>query len=50
LTDNAGNIYAQPLYIENGLGDNPMIISRSAESNNVYALDALDGSIIWQRM
>jgi len=41
----AGNVYAQPLYIENGLGDNPMIIA-ATESNNAYARDAPDGSII----
>jgi hypothetical protein len=44
----AGNVYAQPLYIENKKGNNAMIIAVT-ESNNVYALDALDGSIIWQR-
>jgi hypothetical protein len=43
-----GNVYAQPLYIENGPGGNAMIIV-ATESNNVYALDALDGSIIWER-
>jgi PQQ enzyme repeat len=43
-----GNVYAQPLYIENGPGGRAMIIAVT-ESNNVYALDALDGSIIWQR-
>jgi len=41
-----GNVYAQPLYIEGGSG--PMIIAVT-ESNNVYALDAVDGTIIWQR-
>src|SRR5437763_16425317 len=43
-----GNVYAQPLYIENDSGDHAMIIA-ATESNNVYALDAIDGSIIWQR-
>jgi PQQ enzyme repeat len=43
-----GNVYAQPLYIENGPGGRAMIIA-ATESNNVYALDAVDGSIIWQR-
>ena len=43
-----GNVYAQPLYIEGGPGGKAMIIAVT-ESNNVYALDALDGSIIWQR-
>ena len=43
-----GNVYAQPLYLENGPGGRPTIIAVT-ESNNVYALDALDGSIIWER-
>src|SRR5438094_1932146 len=42
-----GNVYAQPLYIDTGPGGRPAIIAVT-ESNNVYALDALDGSIIWQ--
>jgi hypothetical protein len=44
----SGNVYAQPLYIEGGRGGRAMIIALT-ESNNVYALDALDGSVIWQR-
>ncbi len=43
-----GNVYAQPLYIDNGPGGRPTIIAVT-ESNNVYALDAVDGTIIWQR-
>jgi hypothetical protein len=43
-----GNVYAQPLYIDSGPGGRPTIIAVT-ESNNVYALDAVDGSIIWQR-
>jgi hypothetical protein len=43
-----GDVYAQPLYIENGPGGRAMIIA-ATESNNVYALDALDGSVIWER-
>jgi hypothetical protein len=43
-----GNVYAQPLYIENGKGGKAMVIAVT-ESNNVYALDAADGSVIWQR-
>jgi hypothetical protein len=43
-----GNIYAQPLYIEGGSGGTAKIIA-ATESNNVYALDAGNGSIIWQR-
>src|SRR5437899_11215695 len=42
-----GDVYAQPLYIEGG-PSGPMIISVT-ESNNVYALDAVDGTVIWQR-
>jgi outer membrane protein assembly factor BamB len=43
-----GGVYAQPLYIENGPGGRAMVIAVT-ESNNVYALDAANGSIIWQR-
>ena len=43
----AGNVYAEPLYIEGAPSGKAMIIV-ATESNNVYALDALDGSIIWQ--
>jgi hypothetical protein len=43
-----GNVYAQPLYIEGGPGGKATIIV-ATESNNVYALDALDGSILWWR-
>ena len=44
----SGNVYAQPLYIEGGPGGRAMVIA-ATESNNVYALDALDGSVIWER-
>jgi hypothetical protein len=43
-----GNVYAQPLYIEGGPGGRAMIIAVT-ESNNVYALDAANGGVIWQR-
>jgi hypothetical protein len=43
-----GNVYAQPLYLDNGPGGRPTIIAVT-QSNNVYALDAIDGSIIWWR-
>jgi Concanavalin A-like lectin/glucanases superfamily/PQQ enzyme repeat len=43
-----GNVLTQPLYLDNGAGGRPTIIA-VAESNNVYALDAVSGSIIWQR-
>src|SRR5439155_12204472 len=44
----SGDVYAQPLYIEGGPGGRAMVIAVT-ESNNVYALDAVNGSIIWQR-
>src|SRR5260370_9844995 len=43
----SGNVYAQPLYIEGG-PNGPMIIAVT-ESNNVYALNATTGLVIWQR-
>src|SRR5262245_556892 len=42
-----GNVHAQPLYIEGG-ATGPMIIVVTA-SNNIYALDANTGTVIWQR-
>jgi outer membrane protein assembly factor BamB len=42
-----GNVYAQPLYIEGG-PQGPVVIAVT-ESNNVYALNATTGAIIWQR-
>ena len=42
-----GNVYAQPLYIEGG--PNGPIVIAVTESNNVYALDAVDGTVIWER-
>ena len=44
----SGHVYAQPLYIEDGPGGRAMVIAVT-ELNNVYALDAADGSIVWQR-
>jgi PQQ enzyme repeat len=44
----SGNVYAQPLYIENAPSRRAMVIVVT-ESNNVYALDGSTGSIIWQR-
>src|SRR5437773_10847547 len=43
----SGNVYAQPLYIEGG-PSGPMIIAVT-EPNNVYALNATTGTVIWQR-
>src|SRR6059036_1320213 len=42
-----GNFYAQPLYIEGG--PNGAMIIAVTESNNIYALDAVTGTVIWQR-
>ena len=42
-----GNVHAQPLYIEGG-PSGPMVIAVT-ESNNVYALNATTGTVIWQR-
>src|SRR3954468_9571149 len=44
----SGNVYAQPLYVENGPGGQAMVIV-GTESNNIYALNATNGSVIWQR-
>ncbi len=41
-----GNVYAQPLYIERGPGGKAMVITVT-ESNYVYALDALNGTVLW---
>ncbi|MEO5722014.1 MAG: dockerin type I domain-containing protein [Chthoniobacterales bacterium] len=43
----AGNVYAQPLYVEGG-PNGPLVIAVT-ESNNVYALNATTGAIVWQR-
>jgi len=43
----SGEVYAQPLYIEGGPGGRAMVIAVTT-SNNVYALDAANGSVIWQ--
>src|SRR5258708_5019986 len=47
-TINGVLVYSQPLYIEGGPGGRAKVIAVT-ESNDVYALDAVDGSIIWQR-
>ncbi len=43
-----GNVYAQPLYVEGGPGNVAKVIAVT-QSNNVYALDATTGAVIWQR-
>jgi outer membrane protein assembly factor BamB len=42
-----GHVYAQPLYLDEGPGGRPAVFVVT-ESNNVYALDAADGTVIWQ--
>jgi hypothetical protein len=42
-----GNVHAQPLYIEGG-PSGPMVIVATA-SNNVYALNADTGTVVWSR-
>src|SRR5437899_4054994 len=44
----SGNVYAQPLYIDDGPNGRPTIIAVT-ESNNVYALDAATGVQLWSR-
>ena len=44
----SGNVYAQPLYVEDGPGGTSMVIVVT-ESNNVYALGGNNGTVIWQR-
>jgi hypothetical protein len=43
----AGQVYAQPLYIEGGPGGKALVIAVTG-SNSVYALDALSGVVVWQ--
>src|SRR5438876_3935152 len=43
----SGNVYAQPLYIEGG--PNGAMVIAVTESNNVYALNATTGTVMWQR-
>ncbi|HEY8206580.1 MAG TPA: hypothetical protein VIG99_03795 [Myxococcaceae bacterium] len=43
-----GQVYAQPLYFENG-GGRPDLVIVATETNNVIALDAVTGGVVWQR-
>jgi hypothetical protein len=43
----SGQVYAQPLYIEGGPRGRAVIIAVT-QTNNVYALDAFDGSVVWE--
>ncbi|HZR21289.1 MAG TPA: immunoglobulin domain-containing protein [Verrucomicrobiae bacterium] len=42
-----GGVYAQPLYIEGGPDGRALIIAATS-SDNIYALDATNGAIVWQ--
>jgi outer membrane protein assembly factor BamB len=42
-----GEVYAQPLYIEGGPGGLAVVVVVT-ESNSVYALNATNGTIVWQ--
>ena len=42
-----GNVYAQPLYVDNGSSGTDLIIVVT-ESDNVYAFDASSGQQVWQ--
>ncbi len=42
----AGEIYAQPLFVDGGTGGTDLLIVAS-ESNNVYALNAATGAKVW---
>ncbi len=44
----SGNVYAQPLYVEGGPGGRAKVIV-ATESNYIYALDAVTGTVIWRR-
>lgn len=44
----SGNVYAAPLYVEDGPGGITMVIVVT-ESNNVYALRGSTGAVVWQR-
>ena len=45
----SGTVYMQPLYVENGPGGAAMVIV-GTNSNNLYALDATTGAVIWSRL
>src|SRR5271156_2197989 len=42
-----GDVYAQPLYIEGGPRGRAVVIAVT-ESNDVFALDAFSGIVVWQ--
>jgi outer membrane protein assembly factor BamB len=44
-----GNVYAQPLFLDSTSSPIGPVVFVATESNNVYALNATTGAIIWQR-
>jgi outer membrane protein assembly factor BamB len=44
----AGNVYASPLYVEDG-PQHKGAVYIATESNNVYALDEGTGAVVWQK-
>jgi len=44
----SGQVFAQPLYVEGGPGGKDLVIV-ATEQNEVTALDAQSGSVVWQR-
>jgi outer membrane protein assembly factor BamB len=44
-----GNVYAQPLFLDITSSPIGPIVIVATESNNVYALNATTGAIVWQR-
>jgi hypothetical protein len=43
-----GNLYAQPLYWQDAQNNRLLIVA--TENNNVYALDAATGKVVWQKL
>jgi outer membrane protein assembly factor BamB len=41
-----GNVYASPLFLENGLNGKDVLFI-ATEENNVYAIDAAAGTVLW---
>src|SRR5262249_59770033 len=44
----SGNVYAQPLFLDRG-GSGPDLVIVATESNQVLALNAATGAVVWQR-
>jgi len=43
-----GNVYAQPLYVDNGPGGSPVVIV-GTEANDIFAFDAKTGATVWHQ-